>query len=112
MNPIASVEMIQRVGGVPVLAHPTFMNDMEAGIAELKKVGLVGMEVYYAQYDDDTVRHLARLAREYDLIPCGGSDYHGLGNTGEPLPGTLGPPEETITLLEEAAARSRSESGR
>ncbi len=108
LNPIESVEMINRVGGVPVLAHPTFMNDMEAGITDLKKVGLVGMEVYYAQYDDDTVRHLARLAKEYDLIPCGGSDYHGLGNTGEPLPGTLGPPEETITLLEDAAAKAKS----
>lgn len=103
-NPTESVAMIRKVGGVPVLAHPTFMNDMEAGIASLKKEGLVGMEVYYAQYDDDTVRHLARLAREYDLIPCGGSDYHGLGNTGEPLPGTLGPPEETVKLLEDAAA--------
>lgn len=108
LNPIESVEMINRVGGVPVLAHPTFMNDMEAGITDLKKVGLVGMEVYYAQYDDDTVRHLARLAKEYDLIPCGGSDYHGLGNSGEPLPGTLGPPEETIKLLEDAAAKGKS----
>ena len=112
LNPIESVEMIQRVGGVPVLAHPTFMNDMEAGIANLKKVGLKGMEVYYAQYDDDTVRHLARLAKEYDLIPCGGSDYHGLGNTGEPLPGTLGPPQDTIRLLENAAAKSRSCNGK
>lgn len=108
LAPAAGVEMIKRVGGVPVLAHPTFMNDMEAGIANLKKVGLVGMEVYYAQYDDDTVRHLAKLARQYDLIPCGGSDYHGLGNSGEPLPGTLGPPQETITLLEEAAAKAKS----
>ena len=108
LNPIESVEMIKRVGGVPVLAHPTFMNDMESGIIELMKVGLVGMEVYYAQYDDDTVRHLARLAKEYDLIPCGGSDYHGLGNSGEPLPGTLGPPDETINLLEDAAAKAKS----
>ena len=109
LAPAAGVEMIKKVGGVPVLAHPTFMNDMEAGIANLKKVGLMGMEVYYAQYDDDTVRHLARLAKEYDLIPCGGSDYHGMGNSGEPLPGTLGPPEETIALLEEAAAKAKSE---
>ena len=108
LNPTESVAMIRKVGGVPVLAHPTFMNDMEAGIASLKKEGLVGMEVYYAQYDDDTVRHLARLAREYDLIPCGGSDYHGLGNTGERLPGTLGPPEETVKLLEDAAAVTKS----
>ena len=111
LAPAAGVEMIKQVGGVPVLAHPTFMNDMEAGIANLKKVGLVGMEVYYAQYDDDTVRHLARLAKEYDLIPCGGSDYHGLGNSGEPLPGTLGPPEETIKLLEAAAAAGKSDRG-
>ncbi|MBT98286.1 MAG: phosphatase [Dehalococcoidia bacterium] len=109
LAPAAGVEMIKKVGGVPVLAHPTFMNDMEAGIANLKKVGLMGMEVYYAQYDDDTVRHLARLAKEYDLIPCGGSDYHGLGNSGEPLPGTLGPPEETIKLLEEAAEKAKVE---
>lgn len=108
LNPTESVAMIRKVGGAPVLAHPTFMNDMEAGIASLKKEGLVGMEVYYAQYDDDTVRHLARLAREYDLIPCGGSDYHGLGNTGEPLPGTLGPPEETVKLLEDAAAVTKA----
>jgi len=108
LNPIESVEMIKRVGGVPVLAHPTFMNDMESGITELKKVGLLGMEVYYAQYDDGTVRHLARLAKEYDLIPCGGSDYHGLGNSGEPLPGTLGPPDETINLLEYAAEKAKS----
>ena len=109
LAPAAGVEMIKKVGGVPVLAHPTFMNDMEAGISNLKKDGLVGMEVYYAQYDDDTVRHLARLAKEYDLIPCGGSDYHGLGNSGEPLPGTLGPPEETIKLLEDAAEKAKAE---
>ena len=109
MTPSEGVEMIKKVGGVPVLAHPTFMNDMEAGISSLKQVGLLGMEVYYAKYDDDTVRHLARSAREYNLIPCGGSDYHGLGNSGEPLPGALGPPEETVKLLEEAAAKARSE---
>ncbi|HAA94657.1 MAG TPA: PHP domain-containing protein [Dehalococcoidia bacterium] len=108
LAPAEGVELIKRVGGVPVLAHPTFMNDMEGGIAALKKVGLVGMEVYYAKYDDDTVRHLARLARQYDLIPCGGSDYHGLGNSDEQLPGTLGPPEETIAALEEAAAKAKA----
>ncbi|MDA1128451.1 MAG: PHP domain-containing protein [Chloroflexi bacterium] len=108
MSPAEGVEMIRKVGGVPVLAHPTFMKDMEGGISRFKQEGLLGMEVYYAQYDDDTVRHLARLAKEYDLIPCGGSDYHGLGNSGEPLPGTLGPPEETIRLLEQAAQEAKS----
>ena len=55
------------------------------------------------------MRHLARLGREYDLIPCGGSEYHGLGNSGKNQPGTLEPPEETVKLLEDAAAKVRLE---
>ena len=74
--------MIRRAGGAAVLAHPAYMNDMEAGIANLAGIGLSGMEVHYANYRDDTIRQLERLAREYELIPCGGSDYHGLGNQG------------------------------
>ena len=105
LTPDEAVGMIRKVGGVAVLAHPAYMNDMESGIANLANSGLTGMEVHYAQYDDDTVRKLARLAREYRLVPCGGSDYHGLGNTGEPLPGVNGPPMETVGLLEAAAKK-------
>ncbi|PKB78892.1 MAG: hypothetical protein BZY88_16135 [SAR202 cluster bacterium Io17-Chloro-G9] len=110
MTPVNGVDLISSVGGVPVLAHPTYMNDMEANIANLKATGLVGMEVFYAKYSPETVLELAALAAKYDLIPCGGSDYHALGNSDDCLPGTLGPPPETVERLEEAArkmARSR-----
>ena len=107
MSPDQAVELLKRFGAVPVLAHPAYLVDMEPAIALLKDAGLMGMEVHYAQYDAETVNHLAELAREYDLIPCGGSDYHGLGNTGELLPGTLGPPLETVEQLEEAARNLR-----
>ena len=103
MTPTEGVEMLRRVGGVPVLAHPAYMNELEPNIVALKEAGLMGMEVYYAKFDADTVRRLKTLAEKYDLIPCGGSDYHGLGNTDEPLPGTQGPPMETVERLEEAA---------
>ena len=105
MTPQEAVDMLVRYGAVPVLAHPAYLTDMEARIDELKDTGLVGMEVYYAQYQPDTVQHLAQLAARYGLIPCGGSDYHALGNSGEPLPGTLGPPPETVERLEEAAKK-------
>ena len=103
MTPAEGVRLLASVGGVPVLAHPSYLNDMEATIIELKAAGLLGMEVYYAQYSADVIQELAVLAAKYDLIPCGGSDYHGLGNTGEPLPGTMGPPPETVERLEEVA---------
>jgi predicted metal-dependent phosphoesterase TrpH len=107
LSPAEAVGMIQRAGGVAVLAHPAYMNDMEAGIANLAGIGLTGMEVHYAKYHDDTIRQLARLAREYDLIPCGGSDYHGLGNTDECLPGENGPPLDSVDRLEAAAQAVR-----
>ncbi len=107
LTPAEAVGMIRRAGGVAVLAHPAYMNDMEAGIANLAGIGLAGMEVHYAKYHDDTIRQLARLAREYDLIPCGGSDYHGLGNADECLPGENGPPLESVDRLEAAALAAR-----
>ena len=103
MTPTEGVEMLRRIGGVPVLAHPAYMNDLEPNIAALKEAGLLGMEVYYAKFDADTVRRLESLADKYGLIPCGGSDFHGLGNSDEALPGTAGPPASTVVQLEEAS---------
>ena len=103
MMPAEAVEMILAIGGVPVLAHPAYMTDMRSNIAELVPAGLVGMEVYYSRYKPALVQELAQLAKSHDLIPCGGSDYHALGNSDEPLPGSQGPPMETVERLEEAA---------
>ncbi|MFB3120090.1 MAG: PHP domain-containing protein [Stenotrophomonas maltophilia] len=103
MTPAEGVEMLARVGGVAVLAHPAQLNDLDDKVAELKEAGLKGMEVHYAMYSPETVLYLAEVAQRHGLIPCGGSDYHCLGNTGEALPGTLGPPLETVERLEEAA---------
>ena len=86
MTPPEAVDMLIRFGAVPVLAHPAYLNDMETTIAELAEAGIVGLEVHYAQFSPETVQQLAGLADRYGLIPCGGSDYHGLGNEGEPPP--------------------------
>jgi predicted metal-dependent phosphoesterase TrpH len=110
MTPTEAVAMLARIGGVAVLAHPAQLANLDEKVAELKAAGLVGMEVYYAQYPPDTVQHLAQVAARHNLIPCGGSDYHGLGNTGEPLPGTLGPPMETVERLESASRQLLSQS--
>ena len=105
MTPEEGVQMLARVGGVAVLAHPAQLVDLDSKVAQLKAVGLMGIEVHYAMYPPETIQRLADVARRHGLIPCGGSDYHGLGNTGEPLPGTMGPPMETVERLEEAAQK-------
>ncbi|HZA23287.1 MAG TPA: PHP domain-containing protein [Dehalococcoidia bacterium] len=105
MTPEEGVQMLAQVGGVPVLAHPAQLADLDSKVAHLKAMGLMGMEVHYAMYPPETIQRLADVARRHGLIPCGGSDYHGLGNTGEPLPGVMGPPLETVERLEEAAQK-------
>ena len=113
LTPPDAVKMLNDVGGVAVFAHPWFERrggepepeqSLIETVEELKAAGLHGMEVHYAMYDAATVDWLADLARAYDLIPCGGSDYHHSGNSREPLPGVNGPPMETVERLEAAAA--------
>ena len=108
LKPAEAIEMLLKVGGVPVLAHPGYMSDLESIMPELKAAGLLGMEVYYANFAPDKIEYLRNLAVEYDLIPCGGSDYHGLGNTAETLPGSMGPPISTVEQLEAAAQKVAS----
>ncbi len=101
MTPAEGVEMLAKVGAAAVLAHPANLEDLDTKLAELKEAGLVGMEVHYAQYYPETIANLAEVANRHGLIPCGGSDYHGLGNTGEMEPGLLGPPMESVERLAE-----------
>ncbi|MFQ5933291.1 MAG: PHP domain-containing protein, partial [Dehalococcoidia bacterium] len=73
LTPAEAVRLVTSVNGLPVLAHPGEVPDIETLLRELKEVGLVGMEVYYDNYSCETVQRLAKVARKFHLIPCGGS---------------------------------------
>ena len=109
LTPEDAIGILRDNGAVPVLAHPTFsqvksdrgeVQSLEDTLRTLKNCGLEGMEVFYGDYTTDQVDYLHGLAKKLDLIPCGGSDYHCSGNPGEPTPGTVGPPMETVARLE------------
>ena len=105
LTPAEAVEAISSWGGVAVLAHPAQILDLDDMLEELKSAGLVGMEVYYAQYSEERILELASTAARHGLLPCGGSDYHALDNPGERLPGTMGPPLEVVKRLEKLATK-------
>ena len=98
-----AVQLIKSVGGVAVLAHPIYVNGYLELVPQLGDFGVAGMEVHYAEYSQQQRVHLARLADRYGLVPCGGSDYHAFGTPGEFLPGSAGPPEESLQRLEALA---------
>lgn len=81
VTPAQAVELILGAGGVPVLAHPILyhMSDerLDNLVAELKKIGLVGIEAIYSTYNTAEERQIRKLAAKYDLKISGGSDFHG-----------------------------------
>jgi hypothetical protein len=81
LTPLDAVELIFNAGGLPFLAHPAEIKHLEAFVPQLKKAGMAGLEVYYANYSPSKIARLQALANKYDLISSGGSDYHGLDNT-------------------------------
>ena len=96
MTPVETVAFLHQRGALPVLAHPREMPELEGLLPTLKEAGLVGLEVYYQDYDEANMQRLLAIARSHDLIPTGGSDYHALGGEHERPPGDIPLPEEAI----------------
>ena len=106
ITPAEAVELIVKVQGLPVLAHPLTFNDPEAMIVELKAAGLVGIEAYYDGYTAEEINRLVGLADRHNLIVTGGSDYHGLDPTETAIGGTDLPIESVERLI--ALAKQRN----
>ena len=76
-----AIEVIHRAGGVAVMAHPRYWtsdaDDLKAGLARLKDIGLDGVEAeYQANTPEETMLHL-RTAYALGLAVTAGSDFHG-----------------------------------
>ena len=99
LTPGDAVRMILGVGGLPVLAHPREVDNLESVLPELTGAGLVGMEAHYGDYLPAEVEWLSGIAARDGLVTCGGSDYHALGTPGEIEPGSVGPPMEVARKL-------------
>src|SRR5688572_27423244 len=76
MTPLEAVQTLRRYGAPAVMAHPSFTKSAEVILPELVQAGLAGMEVYYKNYDEETVANLAAMAQRLGILPLGGSDYH------------------------------------
>ncbi len=96
MTPVEVVAFLAKKNYMPILAHPADLEDLDGMLRELKAVGLVGMEAYYQDYDEATIDRLVATARQHSLLATGGSDFHGLGDERERLPGDIPLPDEAI----------------
>lgn len=99
MTPIEVVRLIKSVNGIPVLAHPDNIANLDNMLKDLKSAGLMGLEVYYGKYTPDIIKKLLGLAKKYDLLTTGGSDYHAFHDERETMIGDIDIPEECIKIL-------------
>jgi len=80
-TPKECIELIRRVGGVPVLAHPSTITVSDIRLRELirdmKDTGLAGIEVYYSEHQPENILKYKHLAEDFGLICTGGTDFHG-----------------------------------
>ena len=99
LTPLEAVELVRTHGGVPSLAHPGTVVGLEALLPKMVAAGLAGIEAYYGEHSPEMTERCLTLARAHDLVPTGGSDFHGRGEHGVDLGAVFVPPE-TIEMLE------------
>src|SRR3954466_3964789 len=77
-------EGIQRIrdgGGIPSLAHPVRLRrtagELASLVERLLEAGLRGIEVHHSEHAASDCEQFSELARRFDLMQTGGSDFHG-----------------------------------
>jgi predicted metal-dependent phosphoesterase TrpH len=115
LSPEDAIAMIERAGGLVVVAHPQYIGlpqredadgsrpfddagyraTRDAALARLARAGAVGMEVYYKSNSAALVAELRAVADRLGLLPTGGSDYHALADHAV-LPGDIPFPAAAI----------------
>ena len=81
VTPAQAVDLILKVKGIPILAHPTLYrmgkDSLNTLVTQLTDAGLVGIEVFYSTHTPAEEREISQLAKNFRLLPSGGSDFHG-----------------------------------
>ncbi|GFI23057.1 5'-3' exoribonuclease [Lachnospiraceae bacterium] len=106
ITPEEVIEVTLKAGGIPVLAHPLLyqlgQEQLEHLVHRLKDAGLMAIECIYSTFSPSEERQMKALAQKYNLLLCGGSDFHGKNKPNLDLGvgyGKLAVPEEILVEL-------------
>lgn len=113
LHPAEAIQLIHDGGGAAIWAHPTRppskrgapsvdFAEWEEKLRGWLEWKLDGLEIYYSQYTPEEASWTAHMARKYDLIGTGGSDFHGASKPGIELGIThtgVAVPDEVLAAL-------------
>lgn len=103
--PQEAISLIREAQGVPSLAHPIIVGasdyhlDLPRLLPLMVEAGLGGIEVYYKGYTSEITASLLAVAGRHQLVPTGGSDFHGGGVVADAELGGVEVPWETVERL-------------
>jgi len=98
------IAAIRKAGGIASLAHPVRVHgNVPEMMPELCGSGLNAIEAYHSDHDSRDTELYLELARRYDLLVTGGSDFHGDAKPGVKLgtgyEGNLRVPDDVLARL-------------
>jgi hypothetical protein len=99
-----AIRLIHRAGGTATLAHPSSSKLERYDIKLLAEAGLDGLEALHSDHNPSVREKYLSLAREFGLVPTGGSDFHGEQVTPGKKPGDATTPPENFAKLRARAA--------
>ena len=105
VSPHEAVEIIYETGGIPVIAHPCDLEEVEELITDLMNYGLRGIEVYHRKHSPAMIEYYSSLAEKYKLIVTGGSDCHGPKASGQLFLGKTHVPNWVLAELKKEKTR-------
>lgn len=93
-----AIELINKVGGVSVLAHPGLLKNT-AIIDYCILKGIQGIECIHSKHDRLHTKSFRNIAKRNKLLITGGSDCHGEVTHGDLLLGKYGVGEEEVNKI-------------
>ncbi len=70
------IEVIKASGGIPVLAHPKFVNG-EEHLQKIVSMGIMGIEAISSYHTKEEIVKFEEFAKKHNLVITAGSDFHG-----------------------------------
>lgn len=72
-----TINLIHKVNGIAVLAHPGLLNNNPKIIDHCIEMGIDGLEAIHSKHSKNDVVSILDICKKNDLIITGGSDFHG-----------------------------------
>ncbi len=112
VTPKKAIDLVHKAGGICSLAHPILYklsdSELDRLVGTLKSYGLDAIEGVYSTYTLADTNKVKALAKKYDLLISGGSDFHGSNKKNIDLATGFGGLYIPYSLLEDIKAYMKS----